>query len=125
MYTDSGEIGYGLTGGQFLPHSVVTALENDFLDVVEGLDPRDTEMIHEKIWWELNQRSMTGVVSLALSALDIACWDIRGKMEGRTVAQLLGGAGIGHQFMLLWVSRYDMDQLVEAAILQVNSGIKG
>ena len=105
MYTDSGEIGYGLTGGQFLPHSVVTALENDFLNVVEGLDPRDTEMIHEKIWWELNQRSMTGVVSLALSALDIACWDIRGKMEGRTVAQPSRWLqGLGTNLCYVWVS---------------------
>ena len=27
VYTDSGIVGYGLTGGQFLPHSVVVALE--------------------------------------------------------------------------------------------------
>ena len=60
------------------------ALENEFLDTVKGLDPRNVEMIHEKVWWDLNQRSMTGVVSLGLSALDIACWDIRGKKEGRT-----------------------------------------
>ena len=33
---------------------------------------------------------MTGV-SLGLLALDIACWDIRGKTEGRTVAELMGG----------------------------------
>ena len=31
-------------------------------------------------------------MSFALSALDIACWDIKGKAAGRTVAQLLGGA---------------------------------
>ena len=48
VYTDSGIVGYGLTGGQFLPHSVVVALENEFLDTVKGLDPRNVEMIHEK-----------------------------------------------------------------------------
>ena len=124
VYTDSGEIGYGLTGGQFLPHSVVTALENDFLDVVEGLDPRDTEMIHEKIWWELNQRSMTGVVSLALSALDVPAgtYEEKWKVEQwHSFRRLQDWAPI---YVTFGFPRYDMDQLVEAAILQVNSGIK-
>ena len=63
---------------------------------------------------------MTGVVSLGLSALDIACWDIRGKVEGRTVAELMGGC---RDFAPIYVTfgfpRYDTDQLVEAANLQV------
>ena len=47
--TDEGITGYGLTGGQFLPWSVVAAVECDFLDTVKGMDPRDTEAIHEKV----------------------------------------------------------------------------
>ena len=90
--TDDGLVGHGLTGGGFLPLAVVTALEKELLPVVKDMDPRDTEAIHEKVWWKLNQRSMTGVISSALSALDIALWDIHGKHAGRTVAQLLGGA---------------------------------
>lgn len=125
VHTDSGIVGYGLTGGQFLPHSVVVALQNEFLDTVRGLDPRNVEMIHEKVWWDLNQRSMTGVVSLALSALDIACWDIRGKTEGRTVAELLGGCrDWAPIYVTFGFPRYDLDQLVEAATLQVNKGVK-
>ena len=125
VYTDSGIVGYGLTGGQFLPHSVVVALENEFLDTVKGLDPRNVEMIHEKVWWDLNQRSMTGVVSLGLSALDIACWDIRGKKEGRTVAELMGGCrDWAPIYVTFGFPRYDTDQLVEAATLQVKKGVK-
>ncbi len=123
--TDTGITGYGLTGGQFLPFSVVTALENEFLDTVEGMDPRDTEAIHEKVWWDLNQRSMTGVVSMALSALDIACWDIRGKAENRTVAQLLGGCrDWAPIYVTFGFPMYDREQLQEAAKIQVREGIK-
>ena len=77
--TDDGHIGYGLTGGAYLPQAIATAIEKEFFPVVKDMDPRDTEAIHEKVWWKLNQRSMTGVVSSALSAIDIACWDIHGK----------------------------------------------
>ena len=59
--TDEGHVGYGLTGGGFLPWSVVTALTKEFLPVVKDMDPRDTEAIHEKVWWKMNQRTMTGV----------------------------------------------------------------
>src|SRR6185436_15216674 len=90
--TDDGHKGYGLTGAAYLPAAIVTALNHELLPVVKDMDPRDTEAIHEKIWWKVNQRSMTGVVSSALSCLDIACWDIHGKVVGRTVAQLLGVA---------------------------------
>ncbi|MGH9806420.1 MAG: hypothetical protein ACRD9W_04040 [Terriglobia bacterium] len=90
--TDDDYTGYGITGGAHLPLAVVTAIEKEFFPLLKDMDPRDTEAIHEKVWWKLNQRSVTGVVSNALSAIDIACWDIRGKSTGRSVAQLLGGA---------------------------------
>jgi G3E family GTPase len=40
----------------------------------------------------LNPRGATGVVVSALSALDLALWDIKGKALGQPVARLLGGA---------------------------------
>jgi L-alanine-DL-glutamate epimerase-like enolase superfamily enzyme len=124
VQTDEGITGYGLTGGQFLPWSVVAALENDFLDTVRGMDPRDTEAIHEKVWWALNMRTFTGVVSFALSALDIACWDIKGKASGRTVAQMLGGCrDWAPAYVTFGFPIYDREQLVEAAKLQVAEGV--
>jgi L-alanine-DL-glutamate epimerase-like enolase superfamily enzyme len=114
--TDEGYTGYALTGGHFLPLAVVTAVTQEFSPVVKGMDPRDTEAIHEKVWWKLNQRSMTGVVSSALSCLDIACWDIHGKSAGRTVAQLLGGArDWAPTYCTFGFPEYDRDQLVQAA----------
>ncbi len=124
LFTDEGITGYGLTGGQFLPWSVVAALENDFLELVHGMDPRDTEAIHEKAWWALNQRSFTGVFSFALSALDIACWDIKGKAAGRTIAQLLGGfRDWAPTYITFGFPVYDREQLVEAAKIQVAKGV--
>jgi len=121
--TDDGYVGCGMTGGQFLPFAVVTALEKEFLPVVKDMDPRDTEAIHEKVWWQMNQRTMTGVISSALSCLDIACWDIHGKLVDRSVAQLLGGArDWAPTYCTFGFHEYDREQLVEAAQLQVGNG---
>ena len=40
---------------------------------------------------KLNPRGMTGVVVSALSALDVALWDLAGKRAGRSVAAFAGG----------------------------------
>jgi L-alanine-DL-glutamate epimerase-like enolase superfamily enzyme len=114
--TDDGHKGYGLTGGAYLPISVATAINKEFLPVVRDMDPRDTEALHEKVWWKMNQRSMTGVISSALSCIDIACWDIHGKAAGRTIAQLLGGArDWAPTYCTFGFPEYDRDALKQAA----------
>src|SRR5574339_75607 len=114
--TDNGLTGCGLTGGAYLPFAIVTAIEKEFTPLLKDMDPRDTEAIHEKVWWKLNQRSMTGVVSSALSAIDIACWDIHGKAAGRTIAQLLGGArDWAPTYCTFGFPEYDRDMLKQAA----------
>lgn len=120
--TDDGYVGYGLTG-HFLPSAVVTALHDNFLPLLKGMDVRDTEAIHGKVWAELNPRAMTGVVSNALSCLDIALWDIHGKAAGRTIAQLLGGyRDWAPAYITFGFPQYDVDQLVQAARDQVAMG---
>lgn len=120
--TDDGYVGCGLTG-HFLPFAVAVALEKEILPVVKGMDPRDTEAVHAKVWWTLNPRAMTGVISSALSCLDIALWDIHGKLVDRTVAQLLGGArDRAPTYITFGFPQYDRDQIVQAARDQVRAG---
>lgn len=120
--TDQGISGFGLTG-HFLARSVAEALERHVLPLVQGMDPRDIEAIHQRVWWKLNPRTMTGVISSALSCLDVACWDIAGKLSGRTVAELLGGARRSvPAYVTFGFPQYDRDQLAEAARLHVENG---
>jgi L-alanine-DL-glutamate epimerase-like enolase superfamily enzyme len=122
--TDKGVSGFGLTG-HFLARSVVEALEKHLFPVVQGMDPRNVEAIHQKVWWKLNPRAMTGTISSALSCLDIACWDIAGKLAGRTVAELLGGARSSvPAYVTYGFPQYDREQLAEAAQLHVGKGFK-
>ncbi len=88
--TECGQKGFGVTG-QFLPWSVIPCIEDHIFPLIKGMDARHTEAIHSLVWKKLNIRTYTGVISNALSAIDIACWDLKGKAAGQSVAQLLGG----------------------------------
>jgi L-alanine-DL-glutamate epimerase-like enolase superfamily enzyme len=120
--TDDGLSGVALTG-HFLTRAVVAALTQHFLPVVRDMDARDVEAVHERVWRALNPRAMTGVVSSALSLLDIALWDIHGKAVGRSVAGLLGGARreVGC-YVTFGFPQYNREQLAEAARMHVDNG---
>ena len=64
----------------------------EFASLIIGLDPLDNEVIWDKLYrqtfWGQNGGPM---VFAAISALDIACWDIRGKYFNVPVYKLLGG----------------------------------
>lgn len=57
-----------------------------------GRDPRDhadiSRAMTEHTWWY----GVGGIASFAISALDIALWDLTGRIEGVTLLELLGGA---------------------------------
>lgn len=88
--TDEGLKGFGITGS-FLPWAIIACIENHLAPALKGRDVLHTEDIHSHVWKKLNSRAYTGVVSNALSAIDIALWDIRGKKERRSIHELLGG----------------------------------
>jgi L-alanine-DL-glutamate epimerase-like enolase superfamily enzyme len=122
--TDEGIIGYGLTG-HFLAQSVIVALEKHILPVVRDMDARDIELIHKTIWARLNPRAMTGTISMALSCLDIALWDIMGKQQGRSIAAMLGNARKEVPcYITFGFPQYDREKLAAAARLHVGNGFR-
>ncbi len=88
VVTDEGIVGWGETG---FPDAA--ALIRDRLaPQILGCDPLN----REGIWWRLigpmmNQNEYLGLGMCALSAIDIALWDIAGKVAGKPIAELLGG----------------------------------
>ena len=122
--TDDGLAGHGFTG-RFLARQVADALETAVLPVVAGMDPRDPAAVQNRIREQLNPRGMTGVIAGAASALDIALWDIKGRAEGRSVADLLGGARDSVPvYITFGMPQYDILQLAEAARLAVADGYR-
>lgn len=59
-------------------------------EVLVGQDPLEIEALWERMYDATSYYGRRGVVIHAISAIDIALWDIKGKALGRPVAELLG-----------------------------------
>ncbi|MGX9936560.1 mandelate racemase/muconate lactonizing enzyme family protein [Advenella kashmirensis] len=122
--TDSGMKGFGVTG-QFLPWAIITCITDHIAPLIKGMDPVHTEKIHDLIWSRLNNRAYTGVISHAISAVDIALWDLRGKSENRTVAELVGGfSNSASTYATFGYPFFDEDQIAEYGKKFVSEGHK-
>jgi len=89
--TGDGLTGTGVTG-RFLAAEVAHLLNGGIAATLAGADPLDQEAITAQLVKKFNPRQSTGVFMSALSALDLALWDIKGKALGQPVARLIGGA---------------------------------
>ncbi len=88
-----------------------------------GKDPLATERIWEELFWKYNQRRMTGVWTAAMSAVDIALWDIKGKALGQPVYRLLGNfSGNVSTYCTFGMLEYGREDLAEIAAELVQSG---
>jgi D-galactarolactone cycloisomerase len=87
--TDAGITGLGdAFGDQAL---MPTIIERRLKPMTVGLDPTDIPAVWRKLvgsraFWETG-----GSVLCGISAIEVACWDIRGQAEGVPVCELLGG----------------------------------
>jgi len=90
--TDGGIEGIGVTtfGGKIV-RTLKTALE-EFGELIMGDDPLRTEQVTAKLRAAAAPCGPGGVAALAISAIDIALWDIRGKAFGVPLARLLGAS---------------------------------
>ena len=88
--TDKGVTGWGESFGSS-GSTVIAAFDNWIRHLAVGQDPTDQELL-PRIERALHGLGRAGPVMHALSGLDIALWDIRGKLEGVSVSKLLGGA---------------------------------
>src|SRR6267142_4948784 len=90
VQTDEGIEGIGVTGfGGKLVRALKAAIE-DFGELIRGDDPLRTEQVIETLR-AASASCGSGIATLAISAIDTALWDIRGKAFGVPLARLLGG----------------------------------
>lgn len=89
--TDSGIVGWG-EGGQYGPPEPVAAvIEHVFAPKLIGRDPTEPVVIWEELYSFSRDFGQKGTYVEAISAIDIALWDISGKAVGLPVYKMLGG----------------------------------
>ncbi|MEL6572375.1 MAG: mandelate racemase/muconate lactonizing enzyme family protein [Pseudomonadota bacterium] len=90
--TDEDVVGWGECFG---PGNVAmankTIVEQVIQPMVLGMDPLDRDVIWHKVYNLLRDHGQKGMPLQALSGVDIALWDIAGKVAGLPLCQLIGG----------------------------------
>ena len=91
--TDEGITGWGECFG---PGNVAlankTIVEKVIQPLVLGMDPVDRDVIWHKVYNLLRDHGQKGMSMQSLSGVDIALWDIAGKVAGLPLHKLIGGA---------------------------------
>ena len=104
--TDEGITGWGEAGMQFRARAVQAAV-NDLRGLLLGEDPTRIEA-----HWQVIRRSsfLRGgpVLSSAQAAVDIALWDIVGKLHGVPIHELLGGPVRDRVRAYVWIAGDDL-----------------
>ena len=120
--TADGQVGHGFTA--ITEEEVVAAAVNQVLaPALKDEDPLATERIWERMYWLLSPRGQTGYASHALAAVDVALWDLKGKMLGQPVWRLLGGARSKVPvYTTFGFGAYGRDELATAARWWVERG---
>ncbi|MEC7301360.1 MAG: mandelate racemase/muconate lactonizing enzyme family protein, partial [Pseudomonadota bacterium] len=120
--TDEGHLGHGITA--IMDEDVVASAVNDLAGpTIIGENPMANERIWEKLYWQLTPRGQTGYGGHAIAAIDVALWDIKGKVLGEPVWRLLGGARPSVPlYATFGFGFFDRDQIGEAAKLWRQNG---
>jgi L-rhamnonate dehydratase len=91
-------------------------------EIVLGADPADVEGLWERMYDLTSYYGRRGVVIHAISAVDIALWDLRGKVQGRSVGELLGKRQRGR--VLAYGTIYPLGETVDEVRKNIDRGLK-
>ncbi|MBL8698833.1 MAG: mandelate racemase/muconate lactonizing enzyme family protein [Alphaproteobacteria bacterium] len=89
IHTDTGLAGLGET--YYLPRAVAAVIHDVFAPLLLGRDPREIENHWSNMFSLVNFCGYAGAEMRAISAVDVALWDVVGQHHGEPIYNLLGG----------------------------------
>ncbi|HEX4486869.1 MAG TPA: L-rhamnonate dehydratase [Terriglobales bacterium] len=89
IFTDDGLVGIG--NAALAPHACKQVIDLYLKPLLIGADPWDTELLWQHMYRKTMAFGRKGIGMTAISAIDIALWDILGKSAKQPVYRLLGG----------------------------------
>jgi D-galactarolactone cycloisomerase len=132
--TDNGLTGWG-EGGQYGPAEPVQSMVHDVLSpLILGKEPIYQSMHWEQMYTSIRDFARKGAGIEAISALDMALWDIKGKAFDQPVSVLLGGqvrneiqcyaTGLYYRGRSIPDPEKDLENLQEEARYYIENGFK-
>jgi L-rhamnonate dehydratase len=97
IHTDAGLTGIGEVSSQsYVCKAIFEAprsaeRRHGLAYILRGKDPLDVEGLWQEMYYQTNRYGRRGAVLHAMSGADLALWDLRGKIMGKPVYELLGG----------------------------------
>ena len=91
VITDDGTEGFGVTYHEVGGEATKLMIEKNIKPRLIGRDPFETEVIWNELVAYLRGVGRKGLMFCALSAIDIALWDLKGKILGMPLYKLFGG----------------------------------
>lgn len=89
IFTDTGHVGIG--NAALAPRLAKQTIDLYLKPLLLGRDPFDSEIIWQHMYRQTMAFGRKGIGMVAISAVDIAIWDLMGKASGQPVFKLLGG----------------------------------
>lgn len=89
--TDQGLEGIGITYHEVGGEATLELIRRNMVHRLIDRDPFDTEVLWQEFFHYLRGVGRKGVMYCALSAVDIALWDLKGKITGLPLYKLFGG----------------------------------
>jgi len=92
VVTDEGITGWGEAHHGRAPGAIARLVDTTLRELVIGMDALDTVGVWQRVYrMQLASHGMGAAAAMALSGLDLALWDIRGKAAGLPLYRLAGG----------------------------------
>ena len=89
IHTDDGLVGLGET--YYVPRAVSAMVHDVFANLLIGRSAFDIESLWQNMFYTVNFFGYSGTETRAISAVDIALWDLLGQHTGQPIYNLLGG----------------------------------
>src|SRR5437764_3633152 len=90
IHTDDGLYGDGFTLGYDGSKAMVSMVDDIFRPMLLGANALEAELLWAEMYRQSIQAGRRGAALRAMSAIDIALWDLRGKAASMPVMHLLG-----------------------------------
>jgi L-alanine-DL-glutamate epimerase-like enolase superfamily enzyme len=91
IHADNGLTGWGEAQAPLVPEVPATLIARLLGPAILGLDPTDPAFIYDRLYHLNHVRGHTASYTIdAITAIDIALWDIKGKYENTSINELLG-----------------------------------